>query len=279
MKKSFILVTVVALLVMLTPGCAPGGAQAPALPAPEQGATLPSGEEVNFRLLISDAPIDDFEELLVHVTDAAVQQGGESGSWEPLEGFEDVEVDLKELKDTNATEIWSGNLEPGVYSKVFIYVDNIRSDPEANIKLPSDKLQISIPFEVEDGEVTNFIYDITVIKAGQSGMYILQPQIAYSGPDQPFNDVTPKDELTIQLADCDTGEVLEGDVSPGDSVKVLVTYEGEPVEDATVNIEGMDPMTTDENGLTECFTIPDEDELEIEAESNGVEGEREIDLE
>ena len=61
----------------------------------------------------------------------------------------------------------------------------------ATVKLPSDKLQISKPFTVAvDGSVS-FVFDITIIKTGQSGQYILKPQIGESGAGQHFNDVTP----------------------------------------------------------------------------------------
>jgi hypothetical protein len=54
-------------------------------------------------------------------------------------------------------------------------------------------LQISKPLEVESGEVTNFIYDLTVVKAGKSGQYILKPQIGQSGADQDFIRVEPEE--------------------------------------------------------------------------------------
>jgi hypothetical protein len=50
--------------------------------------------------------------------------------------------------------------------------------------LPSQKLQISIPFQITAGSVTSFIYDLTVVSTGnqQSGIkYILKPQVGESG--------------------------------------------------------------------------------------------------
>ena len=110
-------------------------------------------------------------------------------------GTTSEKVDLTKLKSDNATEIWSGELNDGTYTKVFIYVSDVEgvlADGEANVKLPSGKLQISKPFEVTSGEVTEFVYDVTVIKAGKNGKYILKPQIAQSGPDKPFNDIAPQ---------------------------------------------------------------------------------------
>lgn len=238
MKKSFILVTVVALLVMLTSGCAPEGGQAPILPAPEQGAPsptdeptstptttpTPAGEEVNFRLLISDEvnAIDDFDELWVTITQIGVQQGGESGAWIERDLDPGEKVDLTELKGDNATEIWSGELDNGTYTKVFIHVsivEGVLAGGEVNVKLPSGKLQISKPFEVTSGEVTEFVYDITVIKAGESGKYILKPQIAQSGPDKDFNDVTVKGKPE------DTGKP-EGQEAEEDATPPVISISG-----------------------------------------------------
>lgn len=154
-------------------------------------------EDVNFRLLISDEAnaIGDFEQLNVTITSIGVHQGGESASWTEIKLNPAVTVNLVELQDINATVIWSGQLEDGTYTKVFIYVSEVEGvlsggdEGEDTIKLPSGKLHILQPFEVTGVEVTEFVYDITVIKAGESGQYILQPQIAESGPDKDFEEV------------------------------------------------------------------------------------------
>jgi len=169
-------------------------------------AAAPEGPGVvtaaNFRLLISDQPnaIMDFDHLYVEVTSIGVQQGNESGSWITLDPNPDPDgdgipgFDLRPLTGDNALEIWSGNLTAGQYSKMFLYIGNvtgIMAGNETTVKLPSGKLQISKPFTVGDSLV-NFVYDITVHKAGKSGKYILSPQVAESGPDKNFIDVSPK---------------------------------------------------------------------------------------
>jgi len=169
-------------------------------------ASAPEGPGVvaaaNFRLLISDQPnaILDFDHLYVEVTSIGVQQGNESGSWITLDPNPDPDgdgipgFDLRPLTGENALEIWSGNLTAGEYSKMFLYVGNVTgilAGNETAVTLPSGKLQISKPFTVGDS-VVNFVYDITVHKAGNSGTYILSPQIAESGPDKSFIDVSPK---------------------------------------------------------------------------------------
>jgi len=203
MKKSLILVAVIVLVVMLMPGCA----SEEGLPSPTDEPTstpaitpTTSGDEVNFRLLISDEVnyIDDFNELWITITQIGVKQDGESGMWVERNIDPGEKVDLTELKGDNATEIWSGELDNGTYTKVFIYVsivEGVLAGDEVNVKLPSGKLQISMPFEVISGQVTEFVYDITVIKAGKSGKYILKPQVTQSGSDMDFNDVTVNGKL------------------------------------------------------------------------------------
>ena len=165
------------------------------------------GEELvlqsNFRLLISDEvnDIEDFEHLYVDITSIGIQQGNGSESWQYLDPIPDPDddgipgIDLRLLTGENALEIWSGNVTPGVYSKLFIYVGDVTGYLVGNesvaVKLPSGKLHISKPFSVNDSLV-NFVFDITVHEAGNSGKYILQPQISESGPDKEFNDVSPK---------------------------------------------------------------------------------------
>ncbi len=136
-----------------TPTPTPEEATPPPAPAPEPTPTptapepTPTGEKGNFRFLISDEvnAIDDFASVNVTISKIGVQRGDESGNW--LEFTPDItEVDLKPLVGENALEIYSGNLTPGKYSKVFIYVSEVNGiltpalgGEKANVKLPSEK--------------------------------------------------------------------------------------------------------------------------------------------
>jgi hypothetical protein len=193
MKKYLAAAMVIGLLAMFIPGCSAG---------PFVQNEPASG---NLRLMVSDEPNDigDFYSVKVTISNIGFQE-------KDADGFTEYEVnpprtvDLTKLQGKNASEVWEGPVVSGNYTKVFVYVDNVTGilngagagqDPVAGenvtVKLPSGKLQISKAFEVkEDGTIT-FVFDITVIKAGQSGKYILKPQIAESGADQPVNDVTP----------------------------------------------------------------------------------------
>jgi hypothetical protein len=153
----------------------------------------------NFQFLISDEPnaIDDFDHVYITI-DKIELQGGGSDSVEITP--EIMEMDLKPLTGNNALEVWRGDVPPGEYTKVFIYVSEVRGiiagGGEQNIKLPSSKLQINQTFTISADAVTSFVYDVTVVSAGQKGKYILKPQIGQSGASQPFTEVDADADLT-----------------------------------------------------------------------------------
>jgi hypothetical protein len=155
--------------------------------------------EGNFAFLVSDEvnDIGDFEQLNISISRVILHLTGDNKKIIEFEPAVQA-VDLTELQGNRAQEIWRGNIPEGEYSKVFLEVSEVsgillESGNEIEIKLPSGKLQISKPFEVESDKVTNFVYDLTVVKAGNSGQYILKPQVSQSGADQNFFKVEPKE--------------------------------------------------------------------------------------
>lgn len=164
----------------------------------------------NFRLLISDDAnaIDKFASVNVSISKIGVHSSNSTDNW--TEFVPDItEIDLKPLIGENALEIWSGNVTAGEYNKVFIYVDSVTGTlneefggGQPEIKLPSNKLHISKPFTVTDNATTSFVFDITVIEAGNSGKYILQPQIAESGADKEYQEMKKqKGPKSVSLED------------------------------------------------------------------------------
>jgi hypothetical protein len=156
--------------------------------------------EGNFVFLVSDEAnaISDFQKLNLSISKVSLHLGGDEEK--RIEFRPGIQmVDLTDLQGNRAQEIWRGDVPEGEYNKVFLEVSQISgilwdSGEEAEIKLPSGKLQISKPFKVKSGEVTNFVYDLTVVKAGKSGQYILKPQIGQSGADQDFIRVEPEEQ-------------------------------------------------------------------------------------
>jgi len=180
-------------------GCAPATADSadtlslavatPPAPAAEFVAAVVTAEEPNFVLLISDEPNDigDFSELWVTVSGVGFVLADSDEVVEQT--FEPVDVNLVGLTGEAAVAVWAGYVPEGDYTKVFLYVDEIWAMPvdtegeeEAfEIKLPSNKLQIVMPVAVEGEEPTEFVFDLTVHEAGNSGMYIVKPQLTESG--------------------------------------------------------------------------------------------------
>lgn len=215
----------------------------------------------NFRFLLSDdaseiTAISEFASVNVTVTKIGFQRGGESGSWIEPEDFEPWTGNLLDLIGTNATAIWNGYIEPGDYTKAFIYVDNVTGTltPEAgagevsDIRIPSDKFHITKPFTItEEGTIVDYVFDITVIKTGQSGQYFIKPQISESGPDQEYHEINDEDEgdSTGELKFRGTILTIDGGiwtVSIGDEVRTVnvteAEIEGTPAIGLKAKIEG-----------------------------------------
>jgi hypothetical protein len=332
MKKYFIVLTILVLVAFLIGGCtqtpflAPSSSPAPAsspspaptpppghtpkpttLPAPAPSPTpilpslpTPAAGADNFRMLISDEAnaIDDFEHLYVTISSIGVHQGGEAGVWHTLEPKPDPDgdnitgLDLKPLVGQNALVIWDGTLPEGEYTKVFIYVDEVKGiltgGTEIEIKLPSQKLQISKPFTIGADSVIDFVYDITVVEAGKSGKYILKPQIGQSGSDQKFNEVKlkGKPEESEETEEAEEPEESEGELKlrlhgkPGLGAEVVlfVTDDGSPVEGASVMMNGEEVGTTDADGQL-AISLPDASgEIKIEVTLGEKSGEIELKL-
>lgn len=291
---------VMVLLLVLTIGCAPSPGEIPPTPTPApeavtpppppEGITPPSTPEpapspipeANFRLLISDDvnAIGDFQSLMVTISSVGVHKAGEVGAWLEFPPATD-ELDLVPLQEENAQGIWSGDLPDGQYTMVFVYVSAIEGilnngDP-TTVKLPSDKLHINTNFDIAGDSPVSFVFDLSVVAAGseQSGIkYILKPVVSQSGPNQEFTEVSPERERERERLRLE----LEGDIALGETVTLLVTFEGEPIVGAEVVVNGEEIGTTGDDG-TINFTIPeDADELKIEVKLGELEGELEIEF-
>jgi hypothetical protein len=148
--------------------------------------TLVPSVDGNFVFLISDEPNDigDFESLNVTISRVGLQA---ADSLKRLEFTPETKtVDLTQLQGEQAQEIWRGNVTTGRYSQVYIYVSKVTGKLKStgqtvDVKLPSSKLHMSIPFDVSADTVTSFTFDITVVATGHNGKYILKPQIGDSG--------------------------------------------------------------------------------------------------
>lgn len=173
--------------------------QAPVITVP---GPFPEG---NFIFLVSDDinAINEFSQLLITVDKVSLLKSDSASRW--IEFTPDIrEFDLTLLPGDKTQELWRGNLPEGEYTKVVLHVNAVHGKLKSNretieIKLPSNKLQISHSFHVSAGHITSFVYDLTVVHAGKSrngGKYLLKPQIGESGAVQrPVQDASKMDSL------------------------------------------------------------------------------------
>lgn len=93
-------------------------------------------------------------------------------------------VDLTQVVGDRAMGVFEDDFPAGQYSKIELYaadVEGIVDGKLASVKIPSGKLQIVKPFEVAADETVEFVFDINVVKKGQSRDYNLLPVISESG--------------------------------------------------------------------------------------------------
>ena len=193
-KRLALLATAMIMLALPVSGCATADSTAPAPETPVDTApsTVEAAQEPNFTLLVSDEQndIDDFSELWVTISGIGFVPNDDEGIIVeyPVDGT--ISVNLVTLTGENAVELWQGYLDEGTYTKVFLYVDEVwgillgdGEEDAIEIKLPSNKLQVNVPVTVEDSgnSSVEYVFDITVHKAGNSGTYILSPQLSECG--------------------------------------------------------------------------------------------------
>ena len=92
-------------------------------------------------------------------------------------------VDLTQVVGNRAIGVLDGQLETGQYSKIELSVadvEGIVDGGSVSVKVPSNKLQITKPFEITADGTVEFVFDINVVEKGQGG-YNLLPVISESG--------------------------------------------------------------------------------------------------
>jgi hypothetical protein len=184
-------------LLVLRPVLWPGSLETP--PEDTQIPDLPlititeANANGNFIFLVSDDvnAIADFSTVNVTIEKVWLLQNGEQEQW--VEFIPQTkEFNLASLPGDETQKLWQGNIPLGEYSRVVIFIIEVQGVLKATgetieIKLPSDKLQVKIPFTVSADSVTTFTYDLTVVKTGNAqdgGKYLLKPQAGESGSSQ-----------------------------------------------------------------------------------------------
>lgn len=145
-----------------------------------------TGSQGKFELLVSDRPssIDSFDSLEVTFSQARIHRQNDSFKTLDISG---KTADLTRLKGAKAKSLVNTSLETGNYSKIELYasdVDGVVDGSEVEVKIPSEKLQITKPFTVKPNTTTSFVFDIQVVLRGNQRNnqgYILKPVISQSG--------------------------------------------------------------------------------------------------
>lgn len=148
----------------------------------------PDAGNGSFELLISDRPaaIDDFGSLTVTFDEARVFPAGENASMETID-ISGKQVDLTQVKGAKAASLVNTSLAAGTYTKIELSAENVEgvvNGSSVDVKLPSEKLQLTKPFTVGPNTTTSFVFDIQVVLRGNAQHnqgYILKPVISESG--------------------------------------------------------------------------------------------------
>ena len=137
-----------------------------------------------------------------------------------------VTVDLTQVLEADAMPVFDGELAEGRYEKLELNVASAAGivDGEAvAVKLPSEKLQITKPFEVRADETVSFVFDINVVKRGPNNGYILKPVISGSGVagrDVEVNEVGDERDEDDEGDDDETDDGDDESVADGDDESV-----------------------------------------------------------
>jgi hypothetical protein len=176
----------------------------------------------------------------------------ERAGWETV-GVDSRTVDLTRLRGDNATLVGTPEIPAGEYTKVFVHVDSINATlttgESVNVKLPSEKLQLNKGFTLEPNGTVQFVYDINVVKAGNSGKYILKPVISQSGPDQPVEGVDGEGDGADNGAGPDRSDEREDENEEREDDAGTETDEAEEREDdAGTETDEAEETDDDERG-------------------------------
>ncbi|MFB6104674.1 MAG: DUF4382 domain-containing protein [Halobacteriaceae archaeon] len=237
-------------------------------------------------------------------TTAEPEEDGEANESEEAEDKEEAEgwvvrdvnnvtIDLTEYQGANATLLSDFDVPNGTYTNVFVYVSEVNgtltTGEQVNVKLPSQKLKINKQFTIGNGESVDFVFDISVFKAGQSGMYILKPVVGQSGTEAPIEAEGRDDESGSENAGPpedagpDDASALNasflGNVTPGETVTVSVTQNGSAVAGAQVFVDDRRVGQTDANGTITVSVPSDAEDFEVKVRYQGGEAELEVEFE
>jgi len=139
----------------------------------------------NFKLYLTDQPIDNAEAIWVTISEINVQK--EDEGFITLWSSGTREYDLLALQDQEAL-ILDTTLKAGTYTQIRLVVDRGRikiaeENESDDMIVPSSEVKIPLVFIITEDSYTKIVLDfeadesIHVVYAGQSEKYILSPVI------------------------------------------------------------------------------------------------------
>ncbi len=250
---------IVALLVLFT-GCG------------SDGGTGSGGGAGSMTVEMTDAPIDSADAVNVFIERVEVNREGSSEGWITLNEPQQ-EYDLLELTNGATTVLGSAELEAGTYQQIRLVLSQDGHSLEVgedvyNLTVPSGaqtgiKLNIDAEIEADVEYVLLLDFDASrsVVKAGQSGMYLLKPVIkakekAITGNIEGTIDPAEAEPVVYAIANLDTMASTVADTSDG-YFKLIGLEEGgydlsvDPRNDdyEPTSVEGVDVTVGETNNI------------------------------
>lgn len=162
----------------------------------------------------TDSETETETETETEKTDESDTADAEESDEDGEGGFETFDldsptVDLTEVVGDKAIGVLDGELETGRYAKIELSVEDVEGVVEGEtvpVKVPSNKLQITKPFEITAEGTVEFVFDINVVKKGPNG-YNLLPVIGESGvagKDVEVEEVEADEQTTQTSTEAET---------------------------------------------------------------------------
>lgn len=213
------------------------------------------------KMFITDAPIDDADVTAVVISVTKVEAKGPDG-WKTVEEFEEpVAINLLSYQNGAAFSLGEEEVEAGTYSEVRLILD-IQQEAEGQRQNPGCFMEYAdgtvvplfVPsgsqsgykikgnFEVQEGTENNVTLDFdvrkAVVKAGNSGNYILRPTVRLVSNQEAgtiegtFDGDTTYHKVVVfayadgEFEETETNEPVEGEVRFSNAVSSAVVSDG-----------------------------------------------------
>ncbi|WP_069130481.1 DUF4382 domain-containing protein [Rhodohalobacter halophilus] len=217
-----------------------------------------SNQPGNLQVLLTDAPAQ-YEEVWVDIQEVRVHRQGdadeEDNGWRTVND-QPVRINLLELTNGNYEILGETELEPGVYSQIRLILGDqnelVINGETHHLTTPSAQqsgLKLNVNAEIEGGQNYTLLLDFdasrSIVKAGNSGKYILKPVIK-----------------AVNLAQ--TG-AIGGTIEPAEALPWVYAIAGEDTLAGTrATEEGDFLMIGLQSGTYQVSVVPDTTEYNIE---------------